>query len=95
VCFYPLKEARWNGDKVTNKNWHELTYYQKSAFIYESLPEIEKRYGAETLPVENWKMLIMLNAMAKDLNETSPEKEAPMIDIFLTLLIKTGYAQFE
>ncbi len=42
ICFFPVEKARWDGYKVTNKNWSALTDFQKTMFIGEWVEETEK-----------------------------------------------------
>ena len=47
--FFPADKSRWNGYEATNKNWHQLTDYQKFKFLEEGQIEIIKQEGI-TLP---------------------------------------------
>ena len=44
--FFTKEKARWDGSKVTMKEWYTLTDLQKEKFISEYMDELKKRYGA-------------------------------------------------
>jgi len=46
VFFFPKEKARWDGSKVTMKEWYMLTDLQKERFISEYLGELKKQYKA-------------------------------------------------
>lgn len=35
ICFFPANKARWDGSKITVKEWPMLTDFQKTMFIAE------------------------------------------------------------
>lgn len=42
ICFFPTEKARWDGYKVTNNNWNQLTDFQKFTFVSEAIAEIHR-----------------------------------------------------
>ena len=45
VFFFPKEKARWDGSKVTMREWYMLTDFQKERFIKEYLQELQKQYN--------------------------------------------------
>lgn len=45
VFFFPPERARWDGSKVTMKEWYTLTKLQKERFISEYTGELKKQYS--------------------------------------------------
>ncbi|MCP4650883.1 MAG: hypothetical protein GY853_12505 [PVC group bacterium] len=43
-CFFPVEKARWNGSKITGKNWESLDEFQRTMFIDEYVDGLEKLY---------------------------------------------------
>lgn len=44
VFFFPPEKARWDGNKVTMKEWYTLTDLQKEKFVNEYFGELERQY---------------------------------------------------
>ena len=44
VFFFPKEKARWDGTKVTMREWYMLAELQKEAFVAEYLGELKKQY---------------------------------------------------
>jgi hypothetical protein len=44
VFFFPKEKARWDGSKVTMREWYMLTDLQKEKFITEYVGEFKKQY---------------------------------------------------
>lgn len=84
VFFFPKDRARWDGSKVTMREWYMLTDLQKEKFVSEYLRELNKDYqGAmETLGLDYLKALNLFSYYSNDktLNEPSTK--------FIDLLIK-------
>jgi hypothetical protein len=45
VFFFPKDKARWDGSRVTLKEWYTLTDLQKEKFISEYMEELKRQYG--------------------------------------------------
>lgn len=84
VFFFPKDRARWDGSKVTMREWYMLTDLQKEKFVSEYLGELRKDYqGAmEVLGLDYLKALNLFSNYSNDktLNEPSTK--------FVDLLIK-------
>jgi len=65
VCFFPPDKARWDGSKITSKEWGMLTDFQKASFISEYISELGKKYGKD-IEINGWRWLIALNAFASN-----------------------------
>jgi len=63
VCFFPIDKARWDGSKITAKEWKMLTDFQKTMFISEYIEELEKGYKT-SIDINGWDYLIALNGFA-------------------------------
>ena len=46
VFFFPKEKARWDGTKVTMREWYMLAELQKEAFVAEYIGELKKQYKA-------------------------------------------------
>lgn len=46
VFFFPPEKAKWDGYKVTMKEWYLLTKLQKEKFISEYFGELKNQYSA-------------------------------------------------
>ena len=81
ICFFPSEKARWDGYKITNKNWNQLTDYQKIMFMTEAIEEIRRNDNSEIMVKDEECMLFVQYtnatlAMAKD---ESKKTEFPII----------------
>jgi len=81
TCFFPADKAWWDGYEVTNKNWHQLTDFQKTMFIIEATDEIERQEGVVIGEYEGWRMIITLNEFVVLKDKKMPEEELPMIKL--------------
>jgi len=45
IFFFPKEKARWDGSKVTLREWYMLTDLQKEKFISEYVHEMAKQYS--------------------------------------------------
>ncbi len=84
VFFFPKDRARWDGSKVTMREWYMLTDMQKEKFVSEYLGELHKDYrgAVEVLGLDYLKALNLFSYYSNDktLNEPSTK--------FVDLLIK-------
>jgi len=76
VFFFPKDKARWDGNKVTMKEWYMLTDLQKERFVSEYLGELKKQYQAASGIIGLEDYLRALNLFSyysndKSLNEPS------------------------
>ena len=95
VCFFPLKEARWNGYWVTNKTWDQLDDFQKRKFITEGIGEIE-RSDDVSVKLENIdEMLAALDAGVAKAAKEKPEIEFPMMRLLRGSLQEAGLLKRE
>lgn len=60
ICFFPVDNARWNGEKVTATDWHKLTDFQKAMFINEY---VENYYP--DIEINGWDYLVKMNEAAE------------------------------
>lgn len=63
VFFFPAEQARWDGSKVTMKEWYLLTDHQKQKFISEYIAELERQYH-QSITVMGLDYLEALNAFS-------------------------------
>jgi hypothetical protein len=68
VCFFPVDKARWDGTKITAREWKMLTDFQKAMFISEYIEELEKEYNV-TIKINGWDYLVALNIFAANYKE--------------------------
>lgn len=64
VCFFPLEKAKWDGSRITAKEWKMLTDFQKVMFISEYIEELEKGHNTTIEEIDVWRLLIALNGFA-------------------------------
>jgi len=70
VFFFPKEKARWDGAKVTMREWYMLTDLQKERFISEYLGELKKQYNSG-VEVVGWDYLRALDIFSYYSNEKS------------------------
>lgn len=75
VFFFPADRARWDGSKVTLKEWYLLTDLQKEKFISEYMGEMRRQYN-NAVEIVGYDYLKALNLFSyysndKGLNEPS------------------------
>jgi len=81
VCFFPVEKARWDGYKVTNNNWSQLTDFQKTMFISEAAEEIR---GNERVIVDlkdSRGILVAMNKTVADIEKDGSNIEFLMIKL--------------
>jgi len=87
VCFFPIDKSRWDGSKITAKEWQMLTDFQKTMFICEYVEQLEKEYNT-TIEINGWDYLIALNGFAANCEDECLKE--PMTRVIRELLIKQG-----
>jgi len=90
VCFFPVKKARWDGYKVTNKNWDQLTDFQKTMFISEAADEIQRNENVTVDLKGGWLVLISLNKGVEEAEKSSSHIEFTMIRLMHDALKESG-----
>lgn len=73
VCFFPMDKARWDGNKLTVKDWSLLTDFQKTMFISEYVDVYHQ--GIE---INGWDYLIALNTFVSKCEDKSTSMIMPM-----------------
>ena len=68
VFFFPKDKARWDGSKVTMKEWYLLTDLQKQRFITEYMEKLKKQYdGAlEVMGLDYLRALNLFSVYSND-----------------------------
>ncbi|MDD5120146.1 MAG: hypothetical protein PHR84_02410 [Candidatus Omnitrophica bacterium] len=89
ICFFPKDKAKWDGYRVTNKNWGRLTDYQKLMFIFEGSKEIEKKKAVIVSLKDTSRTLFALNYGMDMVNKENPDAAVPVIDFFYDILQET------
>lgn len=84
VFFFPKEKARWDGSKVTMREWYMLTERQKEKFIAEYLGDIRDKYkiGIDVTGVDYLKALNIFSSYSND--RTLREPSTKFIDILLS-----------
>ncbi|MDD5135928.1 MAG: hypothetical protein PHX20_02615 [Candidatus Omnitrophica bacterium] len=84
VFFFPKEKARWDGTKVTMREWYMLTDLQKEKFISEYLGELKTQYKdvLEALGLDYLKALNLFSYYSNEKAQNEPSTK------FLDLLIK-------
>ncbi len=81
VYFFPAEKARWDGYKVTNNNWDQLTDFQKTTFISEAAKEIERNEKVTVRLKGGRDILIAMNKTVADIENNGSNVEFPMIKL--------------
>ena len=83
VFFFPKEKARWDGTKVTMREWYMLTDLQKEKFVSEYLSELKKQYqGAiEALGLDYLKALDLFSYYSNERAQGQPSTK--VIDLLL------------
>lgn len=79
ICFFPKDQAKWDGYKITNKNWNLLTEYQKFMFILEGVKELEKSEGVIISIEDSARTILALDYGVNKMNRDLPKTELSMI----------------
>ena len=90
VFFFPKEKARWDGTKVTMREWYMLTDLQKEKFVSEYLGEMKKQYqGAiEALGLDYLKALDLFSYYSN--NKAQNEPSTKFIDLLIEGQDKAG-----
>lgn len=86
VCFFPKEQAKWDGYKITNKNWNQLNDYLKFMFILEAVRELEKKESVMITLTDSNRTLLALNYGVDKLSKDLPNTEVTMISFFYDVL---------
>jgi len=70
VFFFPKETARWDGAKITLKEWYMLTDLQKQKFFSEYIGELERQYH-QSIHVTGLDYLEALNVFSYYSNGTA------------------------
>lgn len=83
VFFFPKERARWDGSKVTMREWYMLTDLQKEKFITEYLwqLQIDNRIGFDIIGSDYLKALNIFSYYSDD--KALREPSTKFIDILL------------
>ena len=90
VCFFPVEKSRWDGYKVTNKNWDQLTDFQKTMFISEAAEEIQRNEKVTVDLKGGWIVLSSLNKGVEEAEKSPTHIEFPMIRLMHDSLKESG-----
>lgn len=84
VFFFPREKARWDGTKVTMREWYMLTDLQKERFVSEYLEELKEQYhGAiEALGLDYLGALNLFSYYSNEKAQNEPSTK------FIDLLLK-------
>lgn len=86
VCFFPKAQAKWDGYKLTNKNWNKLTDYLKLMFIFEGIKELERTKKVTIKIKDSNRTLMALNYGIDKINRDLPDTNISMISFFYDIL---------
>ena len=83
VFFFPKDKARWDGTKVTMREWYMLTDLQKERFVSEYLSELKKQYreAIEALDLDYTKALDIFSYYSNEKVQSQPSTK--VIDLIL------------
>jgi len=86
ICFFPTDQAKWDGYKITNKNWNKLDDYLKLMFIIEAVQELERKNKVNIASREGARTLRALNYGLDKINRDMPTLELLVIDFLYDVL---------
>ena len=83
VFFFPKEKARWDGTKVTMREWYMLTDLQKEKFVSEYLSELKKQYqgAVEAMGLDYLKALDLFSYYSNEKTQGQPSTK--VIDLLL------------
>ena len=83
VFFFPKEKARWDGEKVTMREWYMLTDLQKEKFVSEYLGELKKQCQGtlEALGLDYLKALDLFSYYSNEKAQSQPSTK--VIDLLL------------
>jgi len=84
--FFPKAWAKWDGYKITNKNWNQLSDYQKLKFILEGIQEIEGKQAVAIKINDGPRAIVALNYSAAKINREIPKTEISMLSFLYAVL---------
>lgn len=79
IFFFPKARAKWDGYKITNKNWSQLSDYQKFMFILEGIKELEINEAVLIRINDSARTILALNYGVDRINKEMPKTEISMI----------------
>ncbi len=84
VFFFPKEKAKWDGSKVTMREWYMLTEKQKEKYLDEYLQDLKAKNNV-TIDIVSMEYLKALNAFSAYSNDkTLQEPSSKFIDILLS-----------
>ncbi|MDD5477043.1 MAG: hypothetical protein PHG87_02380 [Candidatus Omnitrophica bacterium] len=86
ICFFPKAQAKWDGYKLTNKNWNQLTEYQKLMFVLEGIKELERNEAVVITVTDSFRTVRALDYGVNKINEEIPKTEISMISFMYDVL---------
>jgi len=84
--FFPKKWARWDGYKITNKNWNQLNNRQKLMFILEGIKELESKEAVRIKINDQARTIVALNYSVDKINKELPKTEVSMLSFMYDVL---------
>ena len=98
ICFFPKDKAKWDGYKISNKDWNKLDYYLKLIFIFECSKELERSKAVIITIKDSNRVLVALNYGLNKINKDLPNTEMSVISFFYDVLqdakmVKPGKAK--
>lgn len=80
IYFFPKSLAKWDGYELTNKNWNQLTEYQKLMFILEGIRELEREKEVVIMAKDIQRTITALDYGVNKMNKDVPQAEILMIN---------------
>jgi len=78
IWFFPVDKARWDGSKVTVKEWHMLTDFQQAMFVAEYIKELKNQYKTD-IKYNVREYLLFLDSFITGYLSTNPDIQIRMI----------------
>jgi len=88
VWFFPADKARWDGAKITAKDWHMLSNFQKVVFINEYIEYFGQRFYITIKGIDAYSYSISLDNFADECKGGCLKK--PMTGFIEELLAQDG-----
>lgn len=80
ICFFPKGQAKWDGYKITNKNWNKLDGYLKIMFIYEAVQESQRKNQVSIVLRDSSRALKAIDYGIAKMNRDVPQEQILVVD---------------
>ncbi|MCX5715478.1 MAG: hypothetical protein NTV07_01180 [Candidatus Omnitrophica bacterium] len=91
VWFFPVDQARWDGNNINNWTWLQLNDEQRAKFVSEGIAEIERTQNVKIAVDNERRILVSISAAAGKMYDDLPYAKIPMLSMLSDALSDAGY----